>query len=312
MKITAGTVLFREGEAGEVMYLVKEGKISVGRHHGSGEEVLAELGPGSVLGEMSLLDRRPRSATATVIEDAELAVIDNVAWEHVCAVLPPWLSAIVRVVVERLRETNVRKHKEDVQNAIPSLLFTLIKRPDGASTRWHQSEIAQHMAILYGLNKVDTARLIAFLVERGMLEVHPELGDLKIEFKEFGLLRLAYEVLLDRAQPRPGGENQVSEAEVKVLLALLDAAQRHVRFMGTKTVVSLPQLQESMSLKVQDQQEFQPLIRLSQGGYLQLIPPWSQGLPITAKHNIAFEDERVRELLALHVFLEDLARLDLD
>jgi CRP-like cAMP-binding protein len=311
MKVAAGTVLFREGDAGEVMYLVREGKVRIARHHAAGEEVLADLGPGAILGEMSLLDRRPRSATATVLEDAELAVIDTPAWEQVCAALPPWLSAIVRVVVERLRETNVRKHREDVQHAMPVLLFVLIKRPDVGSA-WHQGEIAQHIELVYGLAKTDTARLIGFLADRGMIRLVPEHGDLKIEYKELGLLKMAYEVLLDRSLPHPTGEYQITGMEVKTLLALLDAAERHVRFMGSKTVVSLPQLQESMSLKVQDQQEFQPLIRLDQGGYLQLIPPWSLGTPITSRHNIAFEDEKVRELLSLHAFLQDLATLRLD
>ncbi|MEN9354778.1 MAG: hypothetical protein RL318_2103 [Fibrobacterota bacterium] len=311
MKVAAGTVIFREGDPGEVMYLVREGKVSVARHHGSGDEVLAELGPGAILGEMSLLDRRPRSATATVLEDAELVMIDGNAWEQVCASLPPWLSAIVRVVVERLRETNVRKHREDVQNAMPALLFTLIKRPDGGANAWHQAEIAEHVELMYGLPKGDTARLIGFLADRKMINLVPELGDMKIEYKELGLLKMAYEVLLDRSLPHPTGDNQITGPELRVLLALLDAAERHVRFMGARTVVSLPQLQESMSLKVQDQQEFQPLIRLDQGGYVQLIPPYSLGSPITSKHNIVYEDEKIRELLSLHSFLQDLARLNL-
>lgn len=312
MKVAAGTVLFREGEPGEVMYLVREGRIGVSRRHGGGDETLAELGPGAILGEMSLLDRKPRSATATVLEDADLSVIDNVAWEHVCASLPAWLSAIVRVVVDRLRETNVRKHREDVEHAMPALLFVLIKRPDAGGSVWRLSEVASHLSAMYGLDRKDTARLVDFLAGQKMLALEPFEGDLRIACKEFRLLKMAYDVLLDRALPKPFGENQVSPGEVRMLLALLDAAARHVRYMGSKTVVSLPQLQESMSLKVQDQSEFAPLLRLEQGGYVQIIPPAGPGAPITSKHNVAFEDEKVREILALHRFLEALVRLDLD
>jgi CRP-like cAMP-binding protein len=312
MKVAAGTVLFREGEPGEVMYLVREGRVGVLRRHSAGEETLAELGPGSILGEMSLLDRRPRSATATVIEDADLTVIDGRGWDQVCSVLPPWLAAIVRVIVDRLRETNVLKHREDVQHAMPALLFVLLKRPDSGGVHWRQAEIGAHLEALYGLARADMAKLLEFLADREMIRLVPDEADLRIECREYNLLKLTYEVLLDRSLPKPAGENQITGQEVQVLLALLDAAARHVRFMGSKTVVSLPQLQESMDLKVQDQHEFRPLIRLDQGGYIQLIPPWSPGTPITSKHNVAYEDEKVRELLALHGFLEKLARLQLD
>lgn len=312
MKVAAGTILFREGEPGEVMYLVREGRIAISRRHGGGEETLAELGAGAILGEMSLLDRKPRSATATVLEDADLSVIDHAAWEQVCSSLPAWLSAIVRVVVDRLRETNVRKHREDVEHAMPALLFVLIKRPDAGTATWRLSEVALHMASMYGLDKKDTARLVDFLAEQKMLVLEPFEGDLRITCKEFRLLKMAYDVLLDRALPKPFGENQITGAEVRMLLALMDAAARHLRYMGSKTVVSLPQLQESMNLKVQDQSEFAPLLRLEQGGYVQVIPPAGPGAPITSKHNVAFEEEKVRELLALNRFLEDLVRLDLD
>lgn len=65
--IAAGAELFREGDAGDGLYLVVDGEISVIKRSASGEHVLAKLGPGGVLGEMSLITEDARSATGRAV-----------------------------------------------------------------------------------------------------------------------------------------------------------------------------------------------------------------------------------------------------
>jgi CRP/FNR family transcriptional regulator, cyclic AMP receptor protein len=65
--VEAGGELFREGDAGDGLYLVVDGEISVVKRGTSGEHVLAKLGPGGVLGEMSLITADARSATGRAI-----------------------------------------------------------------------------------------------------------------------------------------------------------------------------------------------------------------------------------------------------
>jgi CRP-like cAMP-binding protein len=72
----AATVLFREGETGGEMFVIQSGKVRISVTVRSLEKVLGVLGPGEFFGEMSILNNRPRSATATVVEDAKLLVID--------------------------------------------------------------------------------------------------------------------------------------------------------------------------------------------------------------------------------------------
>ncbi len=67
-------VIFRNGDPGDAMYLIDIGKVRISITDADGHIVtLAELGPGEFFGEMSMLDRRGRSANATVIQDARLA-----------------------------------------------------------------------------------------------------------------------------------------------------------------------------------------------------------------------------------------------
>lgn len=76
-----GTVLFREGDPGGEMYVVHRGKVSISARVGAVEKVLSTLGQGEFLGEMSILNDAPRSATATCVEDCLLLVVDARTFE---------------------------------------------------------------------------------------------------------------------------------------------------------------------------------------------------------------------------------------
>jgi signal-transduction protein with cAMP-binding, CBS, and nucleotidyltransferase domain len=79
-----GHVLFREGDPGEEMFLVRRGHIVVSKAvTGPVEQVLARMGPGDFFGEMSLFDRAPRSATiqADPASDVALLVLDRASLE---------------------------------------------------------------------------------------------------------------------------------------------------------------------------------------------------------------------------------------
>lgn len=69
--IAAGTVIVREGSQDREMYVVSSGRVAVER----GGSLIAELGPGGVFGEMSLVDDMPRSATVKALDPTELVVL---------------------------------------------------------------------------------------------------------------------------------------------------------------------------------------------------------------------------------------------
>ena len=71
-----GTVLFREGETGREMYVIQSGKVSISKRAGESQKVLTILGAGEFFGEMSILNNKPRSASASCEEDTKLLVID--------------------------------------------------------------------------------------------------------------------------------------------------------------------------------------------------------------------------------------------
>jgi EAL domain-containing protein (putative c-di-GMP-specific phosphodiesterase class I) len=101
----AGSVIFREGEPAGCAYLIERGQIQISVCPNGEEKVLAVLGQGELLGEMAPIDDQPRSATATVLSDAEVISISRQQLETVIDDSGPLMQLLLRVLLDRLRST---------------------------------------------------------------------------------------------------------------------------------------------------------------------------------------------------------------
>src|SRR3954469_3897911 len=76
--VVRGHVVFSEGDTGDRLFIVFDGKVKISRAAADGREnLLAVLGPGEMFGELSLFDPGPRTATASAITDTTLASLDH-------------------------------------------------------------------------------------------------------------------------------------------------------------------------------------------------------------------------------------------
>jgi CRP/FNR family cyclic AMP-dependent transcriptional regulator len=107
LSLAAHQTLFLAGDEGDGCYLVKEGllKASVVAPAG-GERILAILGAGSVVGELSLIDRAPRSATVAALRDSTLSFVSRAAFEAFGRSNPELYLHLTALLAHRLRETN--------------------------------------------------------------------------------------------------------------------------------------------------------------------------------------------------------------
>jgi CRP-like cAMP-binding protein len=107
----AGKTVFIENMPGEFLYLVKEGTIRISKMLAEGDEqTLVVLGAEDTFGEMAVLDGAPRSATARVIEDAQLFSLGKSDFEELCDSYPALglklMRNIIRIFSRRIRESN--------------------------------------------------------------------------------------------------------------------------------------------------------------------------------------------------------------
>jgi CRP-like cAMP-binding protein len=102
----SGSVIFEEGDPGSRLYVIQSGQVRIVKRTGGREVTLARLGPGEFFGEMALLERQPRSATAVVDEAARILELDEAAFERLVADRGEVALRILKRLSRRLRESN--------------------------------------------------------------------------------------------------------------------------------------------------------------------------------------------------------------
>jgi len=98
----AGDVIFREGDAGKLMYVVKAGTVELR----VGKKVIEKMEEGHIFGEMALVDNDPRSATAIAATDCQLVPLDMEKFQYMVRQSPYFAVEVMQVLAGRLRHMN--------------------------------------------------------------------------------------------------------------------------------------------------------------------------------------------------------------
>lgn len=100
-------VIFSEGDKSDAMYIIISGKVFVYKTGRANKKLLlAELGPGDILGEMSLISGYPRSATAIAASEVKTKIVTKKIFSGSVSGIPTWVLCIARVLIKRLRHMN--------------------------------------------------------------------------------------------------------------------------------------------------------------------------------------------------------------
>lgn len=198
--VAKGTVLFREGEPGSEMFVVQSGEVQLSRElRGEGEEVLAVLGAGEFFGEMSILNGKPRTATATVVNDAQLLVLDPKTFEGMLRANTEIAVRMIKKLALRLANANERMetllqrdHHSRVAHAVLSRARShgTETADEGISLAWSAEALARHAALEAAAVEEVLARMerSQLLVRRKEAWVVPSLPRLE-EFLSFLAMR---------------------------------------------------------------------------------------------------------------------------
>ena len=108
MQLKDGEYLLYEGERSDEMYFVKEGTLTVTKKRGSEEKQIGTIYSGEIIGEMSFLDREPRSASVKATGDCHLTIIERSKFDKDLKSIPPWYKGLLNTLLERLRKANTR------------------------------------------------------------------------------------------------------------------------------------------------------------------------------------------------------------
>ncbi|HWA19460.1 MAG TPA: ATP-binding protein [Devosia sp.] len=105
LEVGAGTLIIAEGAVGDALYILLSGELEVTKHDGDREIVLAVRGPGEVLGEMSILEQTPRTASVRTTKPSELLEIGAETLQQLMKTDPAIATSLLRTIARRLRST---------------------------------------------------------------------------------------------------------------------------------------------------------------------------------------------------------------
>lgn len=174
-QLNTGEVLFKDGDPGDEMYLIKSGKIRISKPAGDVEKTLAVLKEGDFFGEMSVIDGSPRSATATAIEPAELVIFDREVFMNQVRE-NPLIEYVLHTLIRRLRETDEQIKYLLIKNEEKRLIAMLLtKAREGTQTDKGilvgMSFSYDSLADIVGTTEEKTKEIIGNLLKGRLVEI---------------------------------------------------------------------------------------------------------------------------------------------
>ena len=114
-----GSLIFREGDFGDAACIVESGILEVFKKDVSGDVRISEVRPGGLVGEMSLIDRGPRSASIRAVSDARVILLQRDRYEHLKKTDPALIlvlqDELLTLLTRRLRQTTRRLVEEGTE-----------------------------------------------------------------------------------------------------------------------------------------------------------------------------------------------------
>ena len=108
VRLKTDEVLFLAGDTGDGCYRVEDGLLKVTMISRTGKErILVFLGPGAIVGEMSIIDRLPRSANVVAVRPAVLSFISRTTFQGFAKIHPEVYESLLALLAARLRETDM-------------------------------------------------------------------------------------------------------------------------------------------------------------------------------------------------------------
>ncbi len=149
-------MIFCENEPGHDLFIVQRGRVKISKYINGNDLILNIMKPGDVFGEMALLDNKPRSASATAIEETELLAINKQNFENMTVSQPQLMTRIIVLLSERIWNA----YKKVANSLLPDI----------------NARIADMLMMIVERNKVKIAPRSGFEFDIGPVELLKMLG----------------------------------------------------------------------------------------------------------------------------------------
>ena len=167
-------VVLTEGEMGDSLYMIQAGKVKVFIGDEEGREIILKiLSPGAFFGEMSMIDKQPRSASVTTIDASTFLVLTHAAFEKCVEQAPRIAAMVMQILAQRVREAD-RKIGTlalmDVYGRVASTLLELSVYSNGKLMVGEKLS-QQDLANMVGASREMVNRILKDLSDRGFISI---------------------------------------------------------------------------------------------------------------------------------------------
>jgi CRP/FNR family cyclic AMP-dependent transcriptional regulator len=173
----AGDIILCEFVPGEEMYIIVSGHVKISKitkHH---EKVLALLGPGDIIGEMAVINRKLRSATAVATEPTKVIGLTTHNFEQIIARKPQLLVKLIQILCDRIWFTAKQVQNFTVKSApgrvagMLALLGENHKKNPGQNSRILLYTSPKDLSQMTGLELTEAADILKEFEKKGLLKI---------------------------------------------------------------------------------------------------------------------------------------------
>jgi CRP/FNR family cyclic AMP-dependent transcriptional regulator len=299
-----GEVLFEEGLQGKEMYLIQEGKVGIFKNTPKGRMPISVAGVGGILGEQSIFGNHPRSATAIAVEPTRALIINQKHLQHVMESIPPWLYAMLKVIVTRLHEARLRVDQSTLKDQERGLILILLL----LLPRYNQTvrggpgidlePLRQDAELICRLQEKEVRSILSRLEKRGLIrmEQQPERGGVWIAVQDQESLRLYDEFLLLKSRGERFREAVISVQAVATLSNIAYVAQKS----GQETIEGTALYKSALAEDLSDLNDSalleKKLAELARTGLILMLPAEEETLIVFQKDRL-IRIKKIREWL---------------
>jgi CRP-like cAMP-binding protein len=297
-----GEILFEEGTKGREVFIIQEGKVGVYKVTPDGETELAQIEKGGIVGEMSLLDNLPRSATVRAVEPTTALLISEMVFQSNLAKAPVWLASIIKIVVSRLRDANRRVDQTALRDrelgivSLMSLLLTKNKYQASSRDALSYDLVIAEAYYVCRLKKKETLKVLGDMEKRGLIEIIEDTEHKRhICLADTEAFKLYLEYLNLRSEQKKFREADISDEAVAVLGNIAYVAQKSGQETPDGVSLAKSALLEDLSDKKPEHLE-KILMDLRRKGLADLLPQEKDTL-IIIKPEILSRIKKIKEWL---------------
>ncbi len=157
-------LVFKQGDPGEHMFIIQSGRVEIFLNTPNGEKSLTYYGPGDFFGEMAIIDKAPRSASARAVEDTRMIMLDERTFDQHVQANPAIVRKILKNMSARLRDTNNQLQNlliKDINQRVANRILMMARQHGTKGTAgvkisvpFGETELAKEVGLQDDLSKV--------------------------------------------------------------------------------------------------------------------------------------------------------------